>query len=180
MIRRPPRSTLFPYTTLFRSKRQGGGPEQPSAFPCGRHRELRGGRGIRPDRYAQHATVLRQGGGPPQTRRLRRQRLLLRCSDPVLHPTRVAGARLRAAGPAHDRRRAGWPGDLLPRQAGLASGTVLAGPLRGCQATDELDGRPRLALPDVRVGALELATRDDNDLLRAAGNPAYAGEVSVL
>src|SRR5947209_9398282 len=28
MIRRPPRSTLFPYTTLFRSRRQGrdGGP----------------------------------------------------------------------------------------------------------------------------------------------------------
>src|SRR3712207_8840837 len=25
MIRRPPRSTLFPYTTLFRSVRQGGG-----------------------------------------------------------------------------------------------------------------------------------------------------------
>src|SRR5690554_7732055 len=24
MIRRPPRSTLFPYTTLFRSKRNGG------------------------------------------------------------------------------------------------------------------------------------------------------------
>src|SRR2546427_6400183 len=26
MIRRPPRSTLFPYTTLFRSLRLGGGP----------------------------------------------------------------------------------------------------------------------------------------------------------
>src|SRR2546423_9924855 len=25
MIRRPPRSTLFPYTTLFRSRRDGGG-----------------------------------------------------------------------------------------------------------------------------------------------------------
>src|SRR3712207_7285606 len=25
MIRRPPRSTLFPYTTLFRSDRRGGG-----------------------------------------------------------------------------------------------------------------------------------------------------------
>src|SRR5438132_5493790 len=28
MIRRPPRSTLFPYTTLFRSSRQGG------PYPC--------------------------------------------------------------------------------------------------------------------------------------------------
>jgi len=46
-------------------RRQGGGAEQPGAFPCGRHRELLGGRGIRPDRDAQHAAVLRQGGGPP-------------------------------------------------------------------------------------------------------------------
>src|SRR3712207_7387707 len=29
MIRRPPRSTLFPYTTLFRSHRQGPGREGP-------------------------------------------------------------------------------------------------------------------------------------------------------
>src|SRR3712207_8290830 len=28
MIRRPPRSTLFPYTTLFRSERQRGDPER--------------------------------------------------------------------------------------------------------------------------------------------------------
>src|SRR5438477_9851345 len=28
MIRRPPRSTLFPYTTLFRSSRAGRGPEE--------------------------------------------------------------------------------------------------------------------------------------------------------
>src|SRR5215211_9068588 len=33
MIRRPPRSTLFPYTTLFRS---GAGPAVPR--PCGRRR----------------------------------------------------------------------------------------------------------------------------------------------
>src|SRR3712207_7419019 len=31
MIRRPPRSTLFPYTTLFRSDRERGVDEQPSA-----------------------------------------------------------------------------------------------------------------------------------------------------
>src|SRR5256885_10020083 len=29
MIRRPPRSTLFPYTTLFRSARHGGGCDLP-------------------------------------------------------------------------------------------------------------------------------------------------------
>src|SRR3712207_7109572 len=32
MIRRPPRSTLFPYTTLFRSERNFG-PRPPSALP---------------------------------------------------------------------------------------------------------------------------------------------------
>src|SRR3712207_7713637 len=31
MIRRPPRSTLFPYTTLFRSRRGGSNP--PAPFP---------------------------------------------------------------------------------------------------------------------------------------------------
>src|SRR5258705_5571804 len=35
MIRRPPRSTLFPYTTLFRSTRAGG-----AAAEFGRRREL--------------------------------------------------------------------------------------------------------------------------------------------
>src|SRR6266496_6311879 len=31
MIRRPPRSTLFPYTTLFRSTRSRAGPRRPAA-----------------------------------------------------------------------------------------------------------------------------------------------------
>src|SRR3712207_7851488 len=37
MIRRPPRSTLFPYTTLFRST-AGLGRPQPSCVMCGRQR----------------------------------------------------------------------------------------------------------------------------------------------
>src|SRR5256885_9796243 len=32
MIRRPPRSTLFPYTTLFRSGRAGSGPAELSVL----------------------------------------------------------------------------------------------------------------------------------------------------
>src|SRR5687768_18322322 len=40
MIRRPPRSTLFPYTTLFRSRR--GGPETRARLPW-RGLSLRGG-----------------------------------------------------------------------------------------------------------------------------------------
>src|SRR2546422_4861523 len=50
MIRRPPRSTLFPYTTLFRSPRTGGRlPDQPDgADPRGRvHRRGRGARDAR-------------------------------------------------------------------------------------------------------------------------------------
>src|SRR2546426_6221524 len=36
MIRRPPRSTLFPYTTLFRSRRVAWGPRPPApAVPLG-------------------------------------------------------------------------------------------------------------------------------------------------
>src|SRR2546430_11011045 len=37
MIRRPPRSTLFPYTTLFRSRILRSHPERPSVPP--RHRD---------------------------------------------------------------------------------------------------------------------------------------------
>src|SRR2546430_6142568 len=33
MIRRPPRSTLFPYTTLFRSAALGNGPERYTTLP---------------------------------------------------------------------------------------------------------------------------------------------------
>src|SRR3712207_7505980 len=35
MIRRPPRSTLFPYTTLFRSRRGGGRGRRLSSRPVG-------------------------------------------------------------------------------------------------------------------------------------------------
>src|SRR3712207_7023235 len=44
MIRRPPRSTLFPYTTLFRSRRSRGDPRLRGPVPRGRA----GGRGGRP------------------------------------------------------------------------------------------------------------------------------------
>src|SRR6266568_8669087 len=37
MIRRPPRSTLFPYTTLFRSRRTGGPAETVVARPLSLH-----------------------------------------------------------------------------------------------------------------------------------------------
>src|SRR3712207_8727049 len=36
MIRRPPRSTLFPYTTLFRSRATGANPRTSASPPCSR------------------------------------------------------------------------------------------------------------------------------------------------
>src|SRR3712207_6869376 len=41
MIRRPPRSTLFPYTTLFRSPRQGLGRRGSQAMQRSKVQELR-------------------------------------------------------------------------------------------------------------------------------------------
>src|SRR5256885_6342849 len=50
MIRRPPRSTLFPYTTLFRSRRE----EDPLVL---RQRVLERARGRRPSNYERHHHV---------------------------------------------------------------------------------------------------------------------------
>src|SRR3712207_7260025 len=63
MIRRPPRSTLFPYTTLFRS---GRGP-RPAA-----HRP-RGGRAGEADRARRPPGEEEDGRGQPAPRRLHRQ-----------------------------------------------------------------------------------------------------------
>src|SRR3712207_7723950 len=49
MIRRPPRSTLFPYTTLFRSRGSAGGARRRRAGVAlrARRRQRRGGRHVR-------------------------------------------------------------------------------------------------------------------------------------
>src|SRR2546430_5963798 len=55
MIRRPPRSTLFPYTTLFRSLvLLAGGPGDPLCMT----RRLRGGRDDRIERSEEHTSEL--------------------------------------------------------------------------------------------------------------------------
>src|SRR2546429_9763991 len=82
MIRRPPRSTLFPYTTLFRSralreeienpvpqpsKRQRPGPAASQPNRCGGERKV-GGRGavdISGDQFRELCTEPRGGGGAP-------------------------------------------------------------------------------------------------------------------
>src|SRR2546426_4772565 len=58
MIRRPPRSTLFPYTTLFRSH---GRPDRP-----------RGWRGLRSDEGRPRVDDARLGGGVQSQRRDRK------------------------------------------------------------------------------------------------------------
>src|SRR2546422_7360078 len=60
MIRRPPRSTLFPYTTLFRSLRQG---DEPQPLRRLRGRGVRGGhagrrQGPQPRRSEEHTSEL--------------------------------------------------------------------------------------------------------------------------
>src|SRR2546430_5173743 len=86
MIRRPPRSTLFPYTTLFRSRRG-------VAFLAHPRLDGRGARGVR-------RLVLRQDEpGPPLLARLRS-----RC-----HPLR------RRAGTGAARHRLRQPRGVLPR-----------------------------------------------------------------
>src|SRR5256885_12539177 len=56
MIRRPPRSTLFPYTTLFRSRFQGGA--QPRGNSRGRAGSFRKIRLARERRSEEHTSEL--------------------------------------------------------------------------------------------------------------------------
>src|SRR2546421_8059788 len=60
MIRRPPRSTLFPYTTLFRSQGRRRGDQATAAWAASRTRDTRSGRS-RPTRT-------RRGIGPTRPR----------------------------------------------------------------------------------------------------------------
>src|SRR6266511_1022378 len=73
MIRRPPRSTLFPYTTLFRSPRSRASPDP---RPAGRRRRQRGF-GLEVDAEAQGEQLLSGGGvafPPPRPIRDRARR----------------------------------------------------------------------------------------------------------
>src|SRR2546430_10338366 len=62
MIRRPPRSTLFPYTTLFRSRALGGPPRAGARVPPHRERPPLDGSG------GQGRADLREGRGPDERR----------------------------------------------------------------------------------------------------------------
>src|SRR2546422_11300215 len=62
MIRRPPRSTLFPYTTLFRSR-------APPPGPAGRAGRRAASRVPRPGTRSSLASPLSPAGGDPTRRR---------------------------------------------------------------------------------------------------------------
>src|SRR5258707_9677475 len=57
MIRRPPRSTLFPYTTLFRSTGAGFGTAV-TLWHFGQYQDLRTSSGCQPDRSEEHTSEL--------------------------------------------------------------------------------------------------------------------------
>src|SRR2546421_7315314 len=124
MIRRPPRSTLFPYTTLFRSV-------SAPALPCAR-RSLRGGL-PRPGRLPRRAhrrrraVVLLRGPGAALLRRgdarsvrLRRQRLHVLGADVPGRQGRDPDLRFRPEPRGHGLLRLQAPLGLGPGPAALS------------------------------------------------------------
>src|SRR3712207_7577719 len=72
MIRRPPRSTLFPYTTLFRSGREGQGREagrgrEDQGCQAGRAGRQEGGRAGGAGRQEGRRGGQEAGGPPPRS-----------------------------------------------------------------------------------------------------------------
>src|SRR3712207_7216231 len=68
MIRRPPRSTLFPYTTLFRSQ-QCPAVEVPDELPRAEAAVPEGRRAVGPDPRTVVAVVVQPGGEGQEERR---------------------------------------------------------------------------------------------------------------
>src|SRR6266478_8286094 len=96
MIRRPPRSTLFPYTTLFRSPRLRARTELPQ-LPSPRH--IRSNSRRLPAGSLRVPAGSRVGGHPPTKRPAERQPQGLRDSAPRLSHSSLA-ARTRNSGTA--------------------------------------------------------------------------------
>src|SRR3712207_862805 len=153
MIRRPPRSTLFPYTTLFRSGhgrgRHGGVPGAPGR-PLAQRRRGRG------------AARSRGGRGCPSARD-RTERAVSVHVPPTHGDPEQEAPRMRAAGPGdRDPNFVVDPGDAVPplRPPGFR-GTLPGGLLRAV--------RPRQWVKNVLVLAAPLASGQlfEGDVLRA-------------
>src|SRR2546426_880687 len=155
MIRRPPRSTLFPYTTLFRSRR----PRHQGEAALGAPRAGRGEEGLReggcPPRNARRARASRRPGRLRRTarrhllgrrRRHRRDRLRAGPSDPGRRRLRFDHrAQLL---PAKEARRRPVPQDDHGHLLGGQEVVILAGDVGGTKTA--------LALFELRDGALVL------------------------
>src|SRR2546425_6975494 len=94
MIRRPPRSTLFPYTTLFRSGERRRTPPRPRRHPQVLRQAGRRDRPLR-DEERDQLVADHAGEGPPVPPRSRPVRLGLAAEAPggtraKLAPTRLA------------------------------------------------------------------------------------------
>src|SRR2546429_5608986 len=96
MIRRPPRSTLFPYTTLFRSPRQAQGARLPPRPRLRPHRDLWAAHRVRVARRSEeHTSEL-------QSRLHLVCRLLLEKKKEVVRSGRTAHYQRRVYNPGRD------------------------------------------------------------------------------
>src|SRR6266571_368365 len=99
MIRRPPRSTLFPYTTLFRSS-TGRPPARPAPRPTSRSDSSRNPCDAPPLLAAAHQHLDQRPDGPPPVRHMllgRRRRLAERLAEVGREEQRVVAEAARAA-----------------------------------------------------------------------------------
>src|SRR5256885_8695703 len=125
MIRRPPRSTLFPYTTLFRSVAYVAGVTAPAGKRMGHAGAIvAGGKGTAADKYAAfEAAGVRTVKSPAELGTAMNE-LLRRRRSTVRH-----GAPARAAG----RRPAGAPAAPKPPQPTARPHPGAAGPQRAAR-----------------------------------------------
>src|SRR3989440_453230 len=170
MIRRPPRSTLFPYTTLFRSGRAHHGRRPRGADRSRRRQGIRRGRGDARARGRQRG----RAGGPGAGIQGRRspRRLVGRRSHHARRRAGRGGCRAAAVRRArHRRERRGGPREL--RAGARAHARAAREGARG-QRQDDV-----LRLPGRRAGAAG-AGRWRHRQLRLRGGPEAAEPDGVL
>src|SRR2546425_10180486 len=112
MIRRPPRSTLFPYTTLFRSL--DAVPHQPGVADGG---ELRAGADLRRSR---HRRDRRHGAAPGRARPLMGETVLVALALLLTNPAAARTFPRAVAAILVHPHRAGWTVGGLPTVKGGA------------------------------------------------------------